>query len=271
MDVDELLKTAEKAARAAGELMREGFGQPHQITVKGFRDLVTDTDLKVQETVTKIIRDNFPDHGFLTEEEDGSLLEDGPIIWIIDPVDGTTNFSRNLPAFCVSVAAVENKPSFHENNVLVGMIYDPMRDEMFSTARGGKNLLNNQVMHTSQIDKIADAQIAHDWNRAAHLRQSTLESVSRLTHEADAIRSFGSAALALAWVAAGRLDGYFNYSLKAWDMAAASLMIQQAGGRMSSLTGQTIDFSTKRSMSCLASNNHLHELLLAYMSVPGEY
>jgi len=266
MDVEELLRTAKIAARAAGKIARERFGQPHQIAVKGFRDLVTDADIAAQEAITHIIRNDFPDHGFLTEEEDGSLPADGPIIWIIDPIDGTTNFSRNLPVFCVSIAAVQNNPPLGEKDVLAGVIYDPMRDEMFSAVLAGENQLNDKTMRTSQIDDIGQAQIAHDWNRAAHLRQSTLYSVTKLTHEADSILTIGSAALALAWVAAGRLDGYFNYSLRAWDMAAANLMIRQAGGQMSSLSGHAFDFSAYGNMGCLASNSNLHEPLMAFMA-----
>ena len=266
MDIESLLRTAEIAARAAGEVMVDRFGQPHQVTLKGFRDLVTDADLAAQEIITKTILQQFPDHAFLTEEEDGSLSTEGSVIWIIDPIDGTTNFSRNLPAFCTSIAAVENKPSWGEDNVLVGVIFDPLRNEMFSAARGGKNQLNNETLQTSQINKIKDAQIAHDWNSSAQIRQTTLKVVTSLTDEAESIRTFGSAALALAWIAAGRLDGYFNYTLKAWDMAAASLMIRQAGGKVSTISGQSIKFSSDTDMNCLASNGLLHEPLLSLMS-----
>ncbi len=157
-------------------------------------------------------------------------------------------------------------PPLGEEDVLVGVIYDPMRDEVFSTARGGKNVVNGRPLQASLIDKIENAQIAHDWNRAEHLRQSTLRGVTKLTHEAESIRSFGTAALALAWVAAGRIDGYFNYSLKAWDMAAANLMIRQAGGRMSTISGEPLDFSSNVDKDCLASNGILHNPLVTYLS-----
>lgn len=267
MDTNELLQIAEEAALVAGSLACARFGKPHQVSFKGFRDVVTDADLDAQKSITRIIQSNYPEHGFLTEEEDGSLPTNGPVIWIIDPIDGTTNFSRNFPAFCVSIAALGNDTTIGEKNVLAGVIYDPMRNEMFSTELGGKNQLNGRDMHTSQIDKINQAVIAHDWDRADDSRLLTLASLTKLSHEADAIRSFGSAALALAWVAAGRIDGYFNYHLKAWDMAAASLMIRQAGGRISSISGQALDYSTYASFDCLASNGHLHTPLLTYVAL----
>ncbi len=266
MDPEKLLQVAEKAALAAGNVAHERFGRPHKITMKGFRDLVTDADIAAQETITNIIRSNFPEHGFLTEEDDDTLPAEGSIIWIIDPIDGTTNFSRNLPAFCVSIAAIQNKTPSKEENVLAGVIYDPMRNEMFSTALGGENQLNGRPMHTSQIDEIKHAQIAYDWNRTEYLRQLTLKSITNLAQEVETLRSFGTAALALAWVAAGRIDGYFNYSLKAWDMAAANLMIRQAGGRMSTISGEALDFSTNVNKDCVASNGTLHAPLITFLS-----
>ena len=125
-----LLETAREAAYQTGELIREKWSQPRQIKSKGFRDLVTDTDIAAQNLITDMIRARFPDHGFLTEEDDSDLPTGGPIIWVIDPVDGTTNFSRTLPTFCVSIAAVSNT-----NEQLAGAVYDPMRDELFSAAR----------------------------------------------------------------------------------------------------------------------------------------
>ncbi len=261
---DELLSVAKEAAAAAGEVAREKFTQPLRVSSKGFRDYVTDADLAAQEKITTMIRAAFPDHGFLTEEEDSSLPTAGPVIWIIDPIDGTTNYSRGIPVFCVSIAAVQNRPPLGDRDLLVGVIYDPMRDEMFSAVAGGGSFLNGRPMHASSTSELDPAVIAADWNYAGAIRQQTLDSVNRLVHDVDGIRSFASAALALAWVAAGRVDGYFNYSLMSWDLAAASLLIRQAGGRLTDIAGRPLSYG-RGNMVCLASNGRLHDRLLHYL------
>ncbi len=263
MGLEKLSQTAEKAARAAGTVMREYLDKPNQVTKKGFRDLVTDADIAAQKTITNTIQEAYPTHGFLTEEEDTALPSGGPILWIIDPIDGTTNYSRHLPVFCTSIAAVENNKPIGEKNVLVGVIYDPMRDELFSAVRNGKNTSNNNPLQTSRTHSIEGSIIGHDWNRDPHLRKKTLQIISQLTTTAESIRTFGSAALALAWVAAGRLDGYYNYSLNAWDMAASSLMIVQAGGKISTMSGKEPDFSNNKQIDCIAGNAYLHDSLLS--------
>ncbi len=264
MNNEELLAVAKEAAAAAGAVAREKFYQPLRVSSKGFRDYVTDADLAAQEAITTMIRTVFPDHGFLTEEEDGTLPTAGPVIWIIDPIDGTTNYSRGIPVFCVSIAAVLNRPPFVDADLLVGVIYDPMRDEMFSAVAGGGSQLNGRPMQASTTADLEPAVIAADWNRSGAIRQRTLDSVNRLVHDVDGIRSFASAALALAWVAAGRVDGYFNYSLMSWDVAAASLLIHQAGGRLTDSLGRPLTYG-RDNLVCLASNGRLHDPLLQYL------
>ena len=264
MNQTDFLRVAKQAAIAAGKVAREKFSQPLQVTNKGFRDYVTDADLAAQERITGIIRAVFPDHGFFTEEEDSTLPTDGPVIWIIDPIDGTTNYSRHIPLFCISIAAVLNRPPLGDGDVLAGVIFDPMRDELFSAVSGGESQLNGRPMFSSKTDNLDVATIAADWNRAGHLRQATLETVNRLVHDVDGISCLHTAALALAWVAAGRVDGYFNFSLMPWDVAAASLLIRQSGGRLSDIAGRQLSYAGE-SMTCLASNGRLHDRLLNYL------
>ena len=259
-----LHSVAEEAVKAAGHVARTKFRQPLQISDKGFRDYVTDADIAAQETITSVIRTAFPDHGFITEEDDSSLPGNGPIIWIVDPIDGTTNYSRRVPLFCVSLAAVVKKPTLKTADVLVGAIYDPMRDELFSATADGQCLLNGRPIRVSKISDLALATIGTDWNRTGNARQLTLDTVNSLVHHVDAIPCYNSAALALAWVAMGRIDGYFNFSLMPWDVAAASLLIQKSGGKLSGLAGQPITLEAG-SLSCLASNGRLHDQLLQYM------
>jgi myo-inositol-1(or 4)-monophosphatase len=139
-----------------------------------------------------------------------------------------------------------------------------MRDELFSAVSGGQSQLNGRPMFASSIDNLEPATIAADWNRAGHLRQATLETVNRLVHDVDGISCFHTAALALAWVAAGRVDGYFNFSLMPWDVAAASLLICLSGGSLSDWTGQPLSLSSE-TLTCLASNGRLHDRLLEYL------
>ncbi|MCP4428225.1 MAG: inositol monophosphatase, partial [Chloroflexi bacterium] len=212
----------------------------------------TDTDIAAQQLITDAIRARFPDHGFLTEEEDGNLPVDGPVIWVIDPVDGTTNFSRAIPTFCVSIAAVSP-----DDEVLAGAIYDPMRDELFSAAKGQGATLNGRPIHVSPIDKLGDAVIAVDWSHSEKLRQSVLDILHQFAHKVNTVRAIGAAALALAWIGAGRVDGYVNFQLKPWDMAAASLIISEAGGQLSELSGQRWGYSPNAS-GCVAGNGRIH-------------
>ncbi len=247
-----LLELARETAVSAGNLIRQKWSQPKEIKSKGFRDVVTDTDIAAQKLITDAIQIKFPAHGFLTEEDDSDLPTDGPVIWVIDPVDGTTNFSREIPTFCISIAAVSA-----ENEVLAGAIYDPMRDELFSAALGQGATLNGQPVHVSSIDELGDAVIALDWSRSADLRQSVLDVLDQFAHQVNTVRAFGSAALALAWVGVGRVDGYVNFQLKPWDLAAASVIISEAGGKLSDLAGQQWGYSPNAS-GCVAGNGRFH-------------
>lgn len=261
-NINILLETAEYLALETGQLIRRKWQQPRKITNKGFRDFVTDTDIEAQKLITDTIQDRFPTHGFLTEEADGELPAGGPIIWVIDPVDGTTNFSRSIPTFCVSIAAVSAVAE-----VLAGVIYDPMRDELFSAAKGRGAWMQKQggarrQFHVSQINELSDALFGLDWSREPGLRQKAVMILDEFSNRVTEIRAIGSAALALSWVAAGRLDGYVNLELCPWDLAAASLLISEAGGRLSDLSGQTWGYSPNAS-GCVASNGRIHQSLLS--------
>jgi len=260
---DTLLLTAQDAAEQAGECLRAMWNKPSQIKSKGFRDVVTDADFAAQQIIVDVIHGRHPDHGFLTEEEDTALTTEGPITWIIDPLDGTTNFSRRIPTFCVSVAAVRRGQDATGGDweVLSGAIYDPMRGEMFSAAAGHGCRLNGRPVHVSNATDMSEAVIALDWSHSRMLRQRALNTLNGFAHQVTTIRAAGSAALTLAWVAAGRLDGYLNFSLKQWDVAAGSLLIQEAGGRFSGTRGQAWDWLAD-SGGCVASNGRLHAQLL---------
>ncbi len=261
-DVAEMLHVAQLAAVQAGQLARRMLAEPREISSKGRRDIVTDADVAAQALITEQIRTAFPRHGFVPEEPDSDLPTEGPVLWIIDPIDGTTNYSRGLPIFAVSIAAVlftAPGPATIDD-VLVGVVYDPMQEELFTAVRGGAALVNGRPLHVSAVDRLEEAIIGIDWSHEPQLRQRGLEVTAGLVHDVDVLRTIGSAALALAWVAAGRDEAYLNFQLKPWDVAAAGLMIRLAGGSITDLAGQPLALDP-RGLNCLASNNHLHTLL----------
>ncbi len=225
MTNEDLLLTAVSIARNAGQLAKERWSQPLELTSKGFRDIVTDADIAAQKLITDAIRAEFPDHGFLTEETDSDLPAAGSIIWVIDPIDGTTSYSRSLPLFCISIAAIS---AFGEQ--LLGVVYDPMHDEMFTAIRGKGAWLNGRSLHVSQVDTLNDAVLSLDWCSDPALRRKTFSTLTKIGKEARTIRAIGTAALAISWIAAGRLDIYLNFQIKSWDVAASTLIVQEAGG-----------------------------------------
>ncbi|MAT98769.1 MAG: inositol monophosphatase [Anaerolineaceae bacterium] len=258
-ELKELRQVACETAVSAGKLAHEMWSQPRQIEQKGFRDLVTDADFAVQHCITDAIRTKFPDHGFLTEEEDSQLPETGPIIWIIDPIDGTTNYSRNVPEFCVSIAACARQADGYQP--LAAAIYDPMRQELFSAAKGqGATLQTGDTpprpTAVSSVNSTENAVLALDWSSSADTRTSILELVGELMHSSFTVRAIGTAALAMAWVAAGRVDAYINLRLRPWDVAAALLLVQESGGTFTTPAGEPIMWDVA-GMSCLVSNGRL--------------
>ena len=220
---DALLQTAAAAARDAGRLIRDRWQDGRQLQRKGFRDIVTDADFASQALITDHIRTRFPDHGFRAEEEDSDLPESGPVIWLIDPIDGTSNYSRQIPAFCVSIAAAR------DGVVVAGVVYDPMRDELFGAVRGGGARLNDRPVVAAPTSILDHAILALDFSRDPATRDRLFRWLSSVGHQVHTVRAIGSAALALAWVGAGRLDGFLNASASAWDIAAGGLIASEAG------------------------------------------
>lgn len=270
IDAGVLKDVAEQAAMQAGNLVRQKFSEPRQISQKGYRDYVTDADFASQAIITEIIRDRFSEHGFLTEEDDPSLPESGPVIWVIDPVDGTTNYSRQIPTYCISIAAAikqgADQTGRNDYRPVAGVIYDPMRDEMFSAAAGGSSTLNGQEVSVSKVDNIGEAIVSLDWSRDYARRQTMLSALNRFAHEAHTIRATGSASLSLAWIAAGRLDVYFNYGIGPWDVAAATVIITQAGGTVTNPAGEPWSLNDA---SCVASNGLIHQAFIAQAGFDG--
>lgn len=228
----EMQQTAYLAALRAGEVVRRHYMRPGHIRQKrGPRDLVTDTDHAAQAAALEVIRERHPDHHILAEENpQGRPDERGvwPIppgaAWIVDPLDGTTNYTTGLPMVCVSVGvAVDGEP-------LAGAIYDPLRREMFLAAQGLGATLNGRPLKPLHPVPLAHAIISVDWSHAPGTRERMVQTVLALSRRCRTLRALGSAALGLAYVACGRVQLYANYGLQPWDAAAAAVLIREAGG-----------------------------------------
>lgn len=228
--LEALRQTAGDAARRAGEVIMTCLGRPRHIHVKGPRDLVTDTDRAAQSAALALIRERHPDHAILAEEDlsthpapgEAWVIPQG-IVWVVDPVDGTTNFTTGLPFFCVSVGAVLN------GDPVAGAIYDPIRDELFLGARGLGVMVNGVPLTPLRPVELIAATVALDWAHDPAMRQRAAGNVAALVDRCQSVRSLGSSALGLAYVAAGRLHAYFNYGLQPWDVAAGVVMLREVG------------------------------------------
>jgi myo-inositol-1(or 4)-monophosphatase len=260
-----MLQTAILAAREAGSILLDNLKKPRQTKVKGLRDIVTDADVMAQRAIIEIIQARFPNHDILSEESDpGSkgqaAVKGRPYTWIVDPLDGTTNYSRRLPCFCTSIALS------HQGEVILGVVYDPLRDDLFRAERGKGADLNGESLRVSQIESLADALVGLDWARAQAEREVVAAWVARMALQVRTLRTLGAAALGLCYVAAGWLDVYFHFSLKAWDAAAGTLIVQEAGGVASDFTGHPWQIGSRR---CLASNGLLHDEMQSILMAGG--
>lgn len=265
-----LLEVAQHTAVAAGKEAQRLLDQPRKIFSKGFRDLVTDADVTAQNIITRHILETFPDHGFLPEEKDSTLPTVGPVLWVIDPIDGTTNYSRRQSNFCVSVGAVlplrADSGEITGYQPVAGAIYDPVRQELFSAAQGEGAFLQDDNGRTtpclvSQIENLSEMVLLCDIPAPSDRRQKTMTFLNEMAPQVFTIRSLGSATLALAWVAAGRGDGYFNVNMRPWDLAAAYIILEEAGGIMTTIQNQPLNWLAPV-MDCFASNGRVHPPLM---------
>jgi myo-inositol-1(or 4)-monophosphatase len=255
-DPSPYLKTAIDAVRRAGDVQRQAFGGELGIRKKGAIDLVTEVDLAIEREFRAHIATAWPDHEVLGEEFGASPggATPGRPCWIFDPIDGTTNFAHGLPIFCASLALEI------EGRVDVGAVYDPTRDELFTAERGQGAWLNGKRLTVSATETIGDALLVTGFPYTVQTEgESILGLFARFTAEARAVRRLGSAALDVCYVAAGRMDGFWEQGLGAWDIAAAALLVEEAGGRVSDLEGGAFN---ARAGQLVASNGRLHHAML---------
>jgi myo-inositol-1(or 4)-monophosphatase len=249
------LATAVEGALACGRIHREYFRQQPVISKKGIVDLVTAADLAAEAQFTALIRQRFPDHGVIGEEA-ATRVPPGSaeFEWIIDPVDGTTNFAHGLAIFSVSIALRI------AGQLAVGVVYDPIADELFTAERGEGARLNGLPLRVSGVTDLVDALLCTGFPYT--VRESRADQVkvfAAFLGEAQAVRRLGSAALDLAYVAAGRLDGYWEEKIQAWDVAAGALIVQEAGGTVTGVDGRTFNPFDGH---ITASNGPLHQAMV---------
>ena len=246
------LETAVDIAREAGTLLAHYFERRPAFEVKGEFDLVTEADRASERLVLERLRTHFPSHAIVAEES-GSHAGTSEYRWYVDPLDGTTNFAHGFPVFNVTLGLE------HAGEMIAGVIYDPTRQEMFTAERGGGAYLNNRRIRVSGCKRIDDSLIATGFpSRRRHLSVNVhfYHQVAMITH---GVRRAGSAAIDLAYVASGRLDGFWEFGLNPWDMAAGCLMVREAGGTVTDMKGEPHDL---RGPHTLADNGAIHGEML---------
>jgi len=233
-----MLNTAIKAARRAGTIINRASidAERLQITRKGARDFVTDVDLSCERAIIEILHTAYPDHAF-TAEESGQVHwpANGKVPeyeWLIDPLDGTTNFIHGMPIYAVSVAVK------HRGQVAHAVVYDPTRNELFTASRGGGAFLNDRRIRVSSCLRLSEALLGARWPGSAGPQGQLTNRFKVLSSDSGGVRRTGSSVLDMVYVATGRLDGFCGVNLKPWDLAAAGLMVTEAGGLVGDLSGE---------------------------------
>ena len=246
--------TAIEAVVRAGDMMLARVGGDLQVNKKSAIDLVTEVDVAIERMFRELIGARFPDHAILGEEFGGSAsVPEGPC-WVFDPIDGTTNFAHGLPIFCSSLALE------FDGVAEIAAVYDPTRRELFTAERGKGAFLNGQPIRVSSAESLIDAMLVTGFPYDVHTRLDEIIGLFRaFVGQARAVRRLGSAAIDLCYVAAGRMDGFWERDLNAWDIAGGALLVTEAGGRVTALDGEAF---TSRGRSVLASNNLIHDAMI---------
>jgi len=248
-ELKEYLAFAEKMALGAGRILTDGFRRAKRVNFKGSINPVTQFDLKSEKFLFTNITRRYPDHNVLAEEGTDRARK-SPYRWVVDPLDGTVNYAHGFPIYCVSVGLQ------YEDDSIVGVVYDPQQREMYSAARGLGASLNGKRIRVSSEKNLKRSLLATGFAyNIGTARKNNLGMFARMMKHAQAIRRLGSAALDMCWVAAGRLDGFWEYYLHPWDTAAAKVIVEEAGGIVTRIDGKPFSIFDKE---ILASNGHIH-------------
>ncbi len=261
IDLNKVVQFITRVAEDAGKIIMSYYKEGFQVHGKGSQkdgiDIVTDADRSSEDYIMHEIKREFPDHDILTEET-VTETTGSRWMWVVDPLDGTVNFSHGYPVFSVSIALMEKQ------ELIVGVVHDPSRFETFSAVRGGGALLNGEPIAVSKADSLTRSIIAtgFPYDRATS-PVNNVEEFNRMVTRVQGIRRGGSAALDLSYVACGRLDGFWELKLKPWDMAAGMLLVKEAGGTITDRHGITTTVYTD---SIVAANSRLHEILVGLLA-----
>jgi len=252
------LADLERLARQAGQILFDSYEKDHQVDFKGVIDLVTEVDHASEKFLISEISRQFPGHSFLAEES-GASGASADHLWIIDPLDGTVNYAHGVPLFCVSIAYS------YQGQVLLGAVYDPMRNEMFSGERGKGAWVNGRPLKVTSVDTLQRSLMVtgfpyDSWNAIPN----NFDYFAKLGKLTQGVRRLGSAAIDLCYIAAGRLDGYWELSLKAWDVAAGGLIAEEAGALVTNIKGEPGYLNSP--VSIVAANPGLHPKLFKELS-----
>jgi myo-inositol-1(or 4)-monophosphatase len=243
------LEAAMAAAREGGSILMEEFSRPVHISYKGDVDLVTQADRRSEDAVVARLRREFPEHA-IAAEEGGGREAASEFRWHVDPLDGTTNFAHHLPQFAVSIGLER------AGELLVGVVFNPANGEMFSAERGQGARLNGQPIHVSRVDRLERSLLGTGFPTHKRTESPNIHFYWQFTLASHGIRRVGAAALDLCMVACGRLDGFWEFGLKAWDTAAGTLIVREAGGRVTDFEGRLF---VPGDRVCLATNGLIHE------------
>lgn len=238
-NLNEVYLTAQRAAKAAGSAIKRLTSAKSTVDYKQARDLVTNVDREAERVIIGIIQSKFPKHSILAEERGEIHNPDSDFQWIIDPLDGTTNFVHRFPAYCVSVGVA------YQNEIVAGAVYDPIRDELFCARKHGGAFLNGHTIHVSETRELGKSLLGTGFPYVNdQLFELNMRIWVNLYGQTQGLRRAGAAALDLAMVACGRLDGFWEFGLKPWDMAAGTLLIQEAGGTVTGICGKPFSIET---------------------------
>ncbi len=250
------LEVAIKAAQAGGEILMEKFGKAIRVAHKGAVDLVTEADQAAEAVIIETIRQDFPEHDILAEEGDYGSRQNSHC-WIVDPLDGTTNYAHGFPWFAVSVGLEV------EGRIVAGVVLNPHNREMFVAEKGQGATLNGKPIAVSTVTDLDQSLLAtgfpYDRKQTA---ANNYDNFVNFQQAAQACRRPGAASLDMACVAAGRFDGYWEMKLKPWDVAAGKLLVEEAGGKLTDFAGEPFDICGRE---CLASNGRIHQQMLAVL------
>ncbi len=253
----EFVGVAEGIAREAGALLREFYHRGVRTEYKGDVDLVTEADRASETLITERLHAALPEHGVYGEEGTREAL-DSEFRWYVDPLDGTTNFAHGFPAFCVVLGCERRRPGLRadeDGEMVAGVIYDPLREELFSASRGEGARLNGEPIRVSRATMLQESLIATGFPSQKRHRSPNVHFYQEFTLRSHGVRRAGSAALDLAYVAAGRLDGYWEFKLNPWDTSAGYLLVEEAGGKVTHFDGGRF---TLDSREVLATNGLIH-------------